>query len=214
MHNSVKNLLLIKEQISKYKSNIEIIAVSKTFNVSKIMPLVEFGHLHFGENKVQEAQDKWPIIVSKYKDLKLHMIGKLQTNKVKSAVRIFDYIHSVDTKKLAKKISEEQKKINRNLKLFIQINVGNESQKGGVLVSDLQNFYNYLIDELKVNVVGLMCIPPVNSDTIFFFEEMKKINSKIGLKELSMGMSSDYIQAANHSSTFVRIGSKIFGTRD
>ena len=214
MHNSVKNLLLIKEQISKYKSNIEIIAVSKTFNVSKIMPLVEFGHLHFGENKVQEAQDKWPIIVSKYKDLKLHMIGKLQTNKVKSAVRIFDYIHSVDTKKLAKKISEEQKKINRNLKLFIQINVGNESQKGGVLVSDLQNFYNYLIDELKVNVVGLMCIPPVNSDTNFFFEEMKKINSKIGLKELSMGMSSDYIQAANHSSTFVRIGSKIFGTRD
>ena len=213
MHNSVKNLLLIKDQIEKYNSNIDIIAVSKTFNQNDIMPLVEFGHLHFGENKVQEAQDKWPKIKIQNNNINLHMIGKLQTNKVKFAVKLFDYIHSVDSIKLAKKIAEEQKKIERDLKIFIQINIGNEEQKSGINKSELKEFYLKCSKEYKLNIIGLMCLPPSNKDSVLYFKEMEELNKFIGLKKLSMGMSADYLDAAKESATFLRIGSSIFGPR-
>lgn len=213
MHHSIKNISTIKEQLSNLNSNTEIIAVSKTFNKIDIVPLIEFGHVHFGENKVQETQDKWPEIISEYKNLRLHMVGKLQTNKVKQAVKLFDYIHSVDSDKLAKKISIEQEKIDKYLKLFIQINIGNENQKSGIFEYDLIDFYEYLVNELKVDVIGLMCIPPIDSEPNQVFKKMNDLNIKIGLKNLSMGMSSDYLEAINHGSTFIRIGSKIFGNR-
>ena len=217
MHQNVINLLEIEKEIYSKNYNLdkktEIIAVSKTFDPPHIMPLVEHGHIHFGENKVQEALNKWPNIINKHNNLKLHMIGKLQTNKVKQAVSIFDYIHSIDSLKLAKKISTEQSKINKNLKLFIQINIGNEIQKNGIPIIDLDDFYNCLVNELNVNVVGLMCIPPADAKFDDIFGTMRDLNSKIGLNELSMGMSSDYLQAVKFGSTFVRIGSKIFGER-
>ena len=214
MHNSVKNLLLIKDQIEKYNSNIDIIAVSKTFNQNDIMPLVEFGHMHFGENKGQEAQDKWPEIRMQNNNINLHMIGKLQTNKVKFAVKLFDYIHSVDNIKLAKKIAEEQKKINRDLKIFIQINIGNEEQKSGINKSELKEFYFKCSKEYKLNIIGLMCLPPSNKNSILYFKEMEELNKFIGLKKLSMGMSADYLDAIKYGSSHIRIGSKIFGTRN
>tara|TARA_A100001015_G_scaffold287634_1_gene357608 strand:+ start:838 stop:1482 length:645 start_codon:yes stop_codon:yes gene_type:complete len=213
MHNSVKNLLLIKDQIEKYNSNIDIIAVSKTFNQNDIMPLVEFGHMHFGENKVQEAQDKWPEIRMQNNNINLHMIGKLQTNKVKFAVKLFDYIHSVDNIKLAKKIAEEQKKINRNLKIFIQINIGNEEQKSGINKSELKEFYLKCSKEYRLNIIGLMCLPPSNKNSVLYFKEMEELNKFIGLKKLSMGMSADYLDAIKYGSSHIRIGSKIFGNR-
>ncbi len=178
------------------------------------MPLIDYGHIHFGENKVQEALDKWPDILSKYKKLKLHMIGRLQTNKVRQAVKLFDFIHSVDSIKLAEKISLEQKKINKNISLFIQINIGNEIQKSGISISNLENFYNHLTNELKLNIIGLMCIPPIELASKEAFKKMNNINKKIRVKELSMGMSSDYMDAIEYGSTFVRIGSKIFGKRN
>ena len=214
MHNSVKNLLLIKEQIEKYNSNIDIIAVSKTFNQDDIMPLVEFGHIHFGENKVQEAQDKWPKIKMQNNNINLHMIGKLQTNKVKFAVKLFDYIHSVDNIKLAKKIAEEQKKINRDLKIFIQINIGNEEQKSGINKSELKEFYLKCSKEYRLNIIGLMCLPPSNKNSVLYFKEMEELNKFIGLKKLSMGMSADYLDAIKYGSSHIRIGSKIFGSRN
>ena len=213
MHNSVKNLLLIKDQIEKHNSNIEIIAVSKTFNQNDIMPLIEFGHTHFWENKIQEAQNKWPKIMEKHSNIKLHMIGKLQTNKVKFAVKLFHYIHSVDNIKLAKKISEEQKKINKNLKIFIQINIGNEEQKSGINKLELKEFYLKCTKEFKLNIVGLMCLPPSNKNSGIYFKEMEELNKIIGLKKLSMGMSSDYLEAIKYGSSHIRIGSKIFGNR-
>ncbi len=217
MHQNILNLQKIEKQINSKNANNEsktkIIAVSKTFAISDIKPLIDYGHIHFGENKIQEALNKWPEILKKHKNLKLHMIGRLQTNKVKQAVGLFDFIHSVDTIKLAEKISSEQKKINKNISLFIQINIGNETQKSGIPIDELENFYKYLSNILQLNVVGLMCIPPIKMSPNEVFKKMNELNRKIGFKELSIVMSSDYIEAINHGATFVRIGSKIFGQR-
>ena len=220
MDHVVSNLIRIKEEInsknSKNNQNIstKIIAVSKTFSENKIYPLIEYGHNDFGENKVQEAMDKWVEIKKKVKDLNLHMIGKLQKNKVKQAVKIFDYIHSVDSIKLAKKISDEQKKIEKNIKIFIQINIGEENQKSGVNLSDFEKLYDYCKNELKLDVIGLMCIPPNNDNPEKYFSQMFEIKKKFNLKDLSMGMSSDYLLAMKYGSTYVRIGSRIFGDRN
>ena len=213
MHNSVKNLLLIQDQIKKINPLAKIIAVTKTFDDKAIMPLVSYGHLDFGENKVQEAINKWTVIKSKNYKIKLHMIGRLQVNKVKYVVPLFDYIHSLDNLKLAQKISLEQKKTNRQLKIFIQINIGNEIQKGGIKIADLQNFYLRCVNEFKLDIVGLMCIPPESSDTNLYFKKMLSLNKSIGLNELSMGMSADYLEAVKFGSSFVRVGSRIFGSR-
>ena len=217
MHGSIHNLIEIQKQIKltsqKQNSSItKIIAVSKTFDLQNIIPLIEYGHLDFGENKVQEALDKWTSIKSANTKIKLHMIGKLQSNKVKFAVKIFDYIHSLDNKKLADKIADEQTKQNKKIKLFIQINIGNEEQKSGVKKNDIVDFYNYCIS-LNLNVIGTMCIPPMAKESQNFFLEMNKINEQLNLSDLSMGMSEDYLEAVKHESTFVRIGSKIFGKR-
>ena len=220
MDHIVSNLIRIQEEInsknSKNNQNIstKIIAVSKTFSENKIYPLIEYGHNDFGENKVKEAMDKWVEIKKKIKDLNLHMIGKLQTNKVKQAVKIFDYIHSVDSIKLAKKISDEQKKIEKNIKIFIQINIGEENQKSGVNLSDFEKLYDYCKNELKLDVIGLMCIPPNNDNPEKYFSQMFEIKKKFNLKDLSMGMSSDYLLAMKYGSTYVRIGSRIFGARN
>ena len=209
MDHIVSNLIRIREEInsknSKNNQNIstKIIAVSKTFSENKIYPLIEYGHNDFGENKVQEAMDKWVEIKKKIKDLNLHMIGKLQTNKVKQAVKIFDYIHSVDSIKLAKKISDEQKKIEKNIKIFIQINI-----------NDFEKLYDYCKNELKLDVIGLMCIPPNSDNPEKYFSQMFEIKKKFNLKDLSMGMSSDYLLAMKYGSTYVRIGSRIFGARN
>ena len=215
MHNIVQNLKNIENNLSNL--NIDklpkIIAVSKTFKIDKILPLIEHGHIHFGENKVQESIDKWTDVKSKNSNIKLHMIGKLQKNKVKFAVKLFDYIHSVDNEKLAKKIFDEQLKINRNIKIFIQVNIGNENQKSGISKNDVLNLYSYC-KTIGLNVVGLMCIPPFNNDSSFYFKEMNILNNELNLSELSMGMSSDYIEASKHSATFLRIGSSIFGSRN
>ena len=193
--------------------NQKIIAVSKTFPISDIMPLIDHGHLHFGENKVQEAIEKWTNIKIEHEDIKLHMIGKLQTNKVKYVVKLFDYIHSLDNLKLAQKIATEQKKSGKIIKLFIQVNIGNEIQKSGIPPNKVDEFYNICIKDLNLNVIGLMCLPPKDSKPEIYYSLMNELKKKIGLTELSMGMSSDYLEAARHEATFLRIGSKIFGTR-
>ena len=219
MHESVKkynNIVnSIKQELEGQKNIIfpKIIAVSKTFQLERIIPLIEHGHLDYGENKVQEALDKWSEIKKENPKIKLHLIGGLQTNKVKFAVRIFDYIHSVDSKKLAKKIADEQIKQNKKVKLFIQVNIGNEEQKSGVSKIDLVDLFNYCKD-LNLEVVGLMCIPPVDKDSNQYFKEMNLLNQNLRLKELSMGMSSDFLKASIYSATFLRIGSAIFGKRD
>ena len=216
MHKSINNLALINNQIkSKFGKieNLNIIAVSKTFSFDQIEPLINSGHVHFGENKVQEALEKWGNKKDSFKDLKLHMIGKLQTNKVKYAVSLFDYIHSLDSIKLAEKISIEQKKINRNLKIFIQVNLGNEEQKSGINKKNLKSFYEKCTKEFQLNIIGLMCLPPQDSAVRPYFSDMQKLNKFIGLKDLSIGMSSDYLDAIDYGATFVRIGSKIFGNR-
>jgi len=218
MHYTVKNLIdvenNIKNCLNKFDLNDypKIIAVSKTFKIDKILPLIEHGHVNFGENKVQEAVEKWTEIKKENSEIKLHMIGKLQTNKVKFAVQIFDYIHSVDSEKLAKKISEEQLKINKKLKIFLQINIGNENQKSGINKNNIHKLVSYC-RQLNLDLVGLMCIPPVNTDSENYFREMYLLNTNLGFKELSMGMSSDYIKAAKNLATFLRIGSNIFGER-
>jgi len=218
MHNTVKNLLDIEKNIKVYlsKSNIEkftkVIAVSKTFNIEKILPLIDHGHLDYGENKVQEAIIKWTEIKKKNLKIKLHMIGKLQTNKVKFAVQIFDYIHSVDSEKLAKKIADEQSKINKNIKIFLQVNIGGEDQKSGIDKNDIDKLVSFCKDN-KLEVIGLMCIPPLNVDPNEYFFEMRQLNNKYGFLELSMGMSSDYMLAIKNHSSYVRIGSSIFGER-
>jgi len=181
--------------------------------MSEIKPLIKSGHLHFGENKVQEAVEKWTETKNLFKNLKLHMVGKLQTNKVKNAVSLFDYIHSLDNIKLAKKISEEQKKINRNLKIFIQVNIGNETQKSGLNIKELKSFYEQCIRDYDLNIIGLMCLPPQDKKASSYFKEVAELNKFLGLKDLSMGMSSDFIDAISYGSTFIRIGSKIFGNR-
>ena len=219
MHVTIKNLIKIKENINTNLQNVKrtnvypkIIAVSKTFKIDHIMPLIDHGHLDYGENKVQEAIEKWTNIKNKNKNIKLHLIGGLQTNKVKLAVRIFDYIHSLDSKKLADKISYQLKEQNMETKIFIQVNLGKEKQKSGILEDELIDFYKYCND-LNLNIIGLMCIPPLNQDSTKYFLRMQELNKKIGLKELSMGMSADYISAIKYDSTFVRIGSEIFGQR-
>ena len=217
MHKNVKNLLEIKDNVKlKLNQNNKIpniIAVSKTFQKEDIIPLIDFGHLDFGENKVQEALNKWTNLKAKYPNVKLHLIGKLQTNKVKFAINLFDFNHSVDNEKLAKKISEEQKKQNKKVKLFIQVNIGDENQKSGVSKKDLKNLYDYC-KNLELEVMGLMCIPPLKKDANLYFKEMKTMNDELKLKDLSMGMTSDYIDAAKNSATYLRIGSKIFGSRN
>tara|TARA_B100000795_G_C22774286_1_gene429276 strand:+ start:649 stop:1308 length:660 start_codon:yes stop_codon:yes gene_type:complete len=195
-------------------SNQKIIAVSKTFPISHSLPLINHGHLHFGENKVQEAIEKWSNIKNDHKDLKLHMIGKLQTNKVKHALSIFDYLHSLDNLKLAKKISSEQKIIAKKIKCFIQVNIGNEDQKNGISPKDISEFYNTCVNDLDITIVGLMCLPPKSVNSSLYFSQMNTLNKQIGLHELSMGMSNDYIEALAHGATFLRIGSKIFGERN
>ena len=191
----------------------KIIAVSKTFNIDKILPLIDHGHTNYGENKVQEAADKWTIIKAKNEKIKLHLIGKLQTNKVKLAVKIFDYIHSVDSEKLAIKISTEQAKQDRKVKIFVQINIGNEEQKSGVKIEQASNFCN-ICKKLNLNVIGLMCIPPRENSSQNYYAEMNKINKSLNLVDLSMGMSEDYLDAVQNNASYLRIGSKIFGARD
>jgi len=188
------------------------VAVSKTFKIDKILPLIDHGHIHFGENKVQEAIEKWTEVKKKTPEIQLHMIGKLQTNKVKFAVKLFDYIHSVDSEKLAKKIANEQNKINKNIKIFLQVNIGDENQKSGINKNKLQQLVA-CCKEINLDLIGLMCIPPANIDPEVYFEEMKNLNKVFGFKELSMGMSSDFLIAAKHESTFIRVGSSIFGQR-
>tara|TARA_B100000401_G_scaffold400238_1_gene311870 strand:- start:737 stop:1396 length:660 start_codon:yes stop_codon:yes gene_type:complete len=219
MHNTLKNLFDIQNNIKTHlnklniKNNSKIIAVSKTFKIDKILPLIEHGHVDYGENKVQEAVEKWTEIRKKNSHIKLHMIGKLQTNKVKFAVQIFDYIHSVDSEKLARKIADEQSKINKKIKIFLQVNIGDENQKSGINKNDVKKLFS-LSKEIGLNVIGLMCIPPINIDPENYFAEMNKLKKGLGLCELSMGMSSDYLKAIKHLSTYVRIGSSIFGPRN
>ena len=218
MHSTVKNLIDIEKNIKSHLSDLKInnqtkiIAVSKTFKADKILPLIHHGHIDFGENKVQEAVDKWTNLKGENPSLKLHMIGRLQTNKVKYAVKLFDYIHSVDNEKLARKISDEDKKINKKTKVFIQVNIGGEKQKSGVSKVDVQKLVSYC-KEVKLNVMGLMCIPPFDIDSTNYFKEMNKLNKDFGFSELSMGMSSDYLKASEYSATYLRIGSNIFGQR-
>ena len=218
MHHTVQNLINIEKKIQSNLSNLninnqtKIIAVSKTFKLDKILPLIDYGHLHYGENKVQEAVEKWSNLKKDRSDIKLHLIGRLQTNKVKYAVKLFDYIHSVDSQKLAKKIYDEQMKLNKKIKIFIQVNIGNEDQKSGINKVELENLISYC-KEIKLNVIGLMCIPPIDINPNDCFNEMRQMNINFGFNELSMGMSSDYIDAVNNNSTYVRIGSSIFGSR-
>ena len=218
MHSTVKNLLDIKNNIKIHlnklniNNNHEIVAVSKTFKIDKILPLIEYGHSDYGENKVQEALEKWTEIKKNNSKIRLHMVGKLQTNKVKFAVQIFDYIHSVDSEKLARKIADEQNKMNKKIKIFLQVNIGDENQKSGINKNEVGKLVSFS-KEIGLNVIGLMCIPPVNKDPQGYFVEMNKLNKDLGLKELSMGMSSDYLIAAKNFSTYVRVGSSIFGQR-
>ena len=219
MHETIKRLKYIEEIIKSKEKDLNlkkkpsIIAVSKTFTLDKILPLVNEGHKDFGENKVQEALDKWSDIKSKNLDLRLHLLGGLQTNKVRFAVKIFDFIHSVDSKKLAKKIREEQIKQNKKIKVFLQVNIGNENQKSGIPKNELDDLYLFC-KEIDLDVIGLMCIPPVELDPVPFFKELKNLNDKLNLSDLSMGMSSDYNKAIENFSTYLRIGTDIFGKRD
>ena len=218
MHSTVKNLLDIQDNIKVKLNEIninnypKIIAVSKTFKLDQISPLINHGHIDFGENKVQEAVEKWTEVKKVNPEIQLHMIGKLQTNKVKFAVKLFDYIHSVDSQKLAKKIADEQSKINKNIKIFLQVNIGDEDQKAGINKNELKLLVNYC-KEINLDLIGLMCIPPANINPEVYFDEMKNLNRSLGFKELSMGMSSDFIIASKHESTFIRVGSSIFGQR-
>ena len=216
MIDSVNNLISIQDTLKNKIKNLKnptIIAVSKTFPIEDIFPLINHGHEHYGENKVQEAIEKWVTIKEDFTNIKLHMIGKLQTNKVKHAVKIFDYIHSLDSIKLAEKISNEQLKINKSLKIFIQINIGDEEQKIGIEIDQLKSFYNKCTKDLGLDIVGLMCLPPKEEQSSNYFLKMKELLTSVSLQELSMGMSSDFLKAAEFDSTFLRIGSKIFGER-
>jgi len=220
MNNSLQKLDLIKNKIKEIvdrkqlKTVPEIIAVTKTFDLEKIEPLLNSGHIHYGENKVQEAEKKWSDVKKKNKEIQLHMIGKLQSNKAKKAVQIFDYIHSLDNEKLAIKISQSEKELNKKIKLFIQINLGEENQKSGISLNNIESFYSFCLKELSLNIIGLMCLPPINSDSNQYFEILKKTSEKLNLKDLSMGMSSDYENAILKGSTYLRLGTVIFGERN
>ena len=220
MHNNVSQLISIQREIQtkiielNYKDyNPKIIAVSKTFSMTEILPLINHGQKDFGENKVQEAIEKWADIKKDFTDINLHMIGKLQTNKVKHVIPLFDYIHSLDNIKLAEKIAEQQSKFKKELKIFIQVNIGNETQKNGVEIENLEVFYQKCVKEFNLKIIGLMCLPP-NNNTSVYFSKTKDLNDRLKLLELSMGISNDYLKACEYKSTFLRIGSKIFGTRD
>ncbi len=213
MHNSLNNLISIKKEIQAINPNCKLIAVTKTFSIDKIKPLLEFGHKHFGENKVQEAIQKWTSVKDQNPDIKLHLIGKLQTNKVKFCLPLFDFIHGLDSFKLAEKIANEQVKKKFRPKIFIQVNIGDENQKNGINQNELFDFYSKISIDFNLDIIGLMCIPPFIKNTTPFFEKMKSLSKEINLKDLSMGMSDDYIEAIKNSSTYVRVGSKIMGQR-
>jgi len=219
MHASLRQLNLVQNKVNdiinkkQLKIITKIIVVTKTFPLNKIIPLLEYGHTHFGENKIQEAEYKWVKVKNQYKNLQLHMVGKLQSNKAKKAVKLFDYIHSLDNAKLATKLSQYEKELGKKTKLFIQVNIAEESQKSGVLLNDLNRFYNFCIKELSLNITGLMCLPPINSDSNKYFQILKKTSEKLNLTDLSMGMSADYDQAILNGSTYLRLGTAIFGTR-
>ena len=215
----MQNLNLIKNKVNEIierkqlKTIPKIIAVTKTHSLSIFAPLLDIGHIHFGENKIQEAETKWPDIRNKYKNLKLHMLGKIQSNKAKKAVKLFDYIHSLDNAKLAIKINQFEKELNKKVKIFIQVNLANEDQKSGILLNDLNNFYNYCTKELSLNIIGLMCLPPLKADPKKYFQILKNEGNKLDLENFSMGMSSDYEDALLNGSTYLRLGTKIFGER-
>ena len=220
MHDSYKNLLSIQSEIKKEFNNInnksiypEIIAVSKTFPIEHIKPVIDQGHIHFGENKVQEAEKKWVKVKDKNPHIKLHFIGKLQSNKVKSALKVFDYIHSVDSCKLAETIAKQEDSLRKKIKLFVQINIGEEPQKSGIKISETEEFVKKCKEEMSLNIIGLMCLPPINKDSVEFFLKMKNLKKKLNIPHLSMGMTSDYLKAVQYESTFLRIGTKIFGER-
>ena len=219
MHTSLQKLTLVKIKVNEIikqkqlKTNPTIIVVTKTFSLNQITPLIESGHIHFGENKIQEAESKWIGVKKQYSNLQLHMVGKLQTNKVKKAVKIFDYIHSLENAKLALKIFQHEKELNKKIKLFIQVNLADENQKSGILLNDLNNFYYYCTKELSLNVIGLMCLPPVESSSQEYFKILKNVAEKLDLKDLSMGMSSDFEEAIIHGSTYLRLGTIILGER-
>ena len=219
MHTSLQKLTLVKIKVNEIikqkqlKTNPTIIVVTKTFSLNQITPLIESGHIHFGENKIQEAESKWIGVKQKFSNLQLHMVGKLQTNKVKKAVKIFDYIHSLENAKLALKIFQHEKELNKKIKLFIQVNLADENQKSGILLNDLNNFYYYCTKELSLNVIGLMCLPPVESSSQEYFKVLKNVAEKLNLKDLSMGMSSDFEEAIIHGSTYLRLGTIILGER-
>jgi len=220
MHANLKKLKLIQNKINEIinekqlKTKPKIIVVTKTFPIENIIPLVESGHLHYGENKIQEAENKWDKIKKNYKNLSLHMVGKLQSNKAKKAVDLFDYIHSLDNEKLALKISHYQKELNKDVKLFIQLNLADEKQKSGITINNLKSFYSYCVNDLSLNVIGLMCIPPIDRNSNEYFKLLKRSSDALNLKELSMGMSSDFDSAVINGSTFLRLGSIIMGERN
>ena len=219
MHSGLRKLNFIKNKVNEIitqkqlKTNPKIIVVTKTFSLDKITPLLESGHIHFGENKIQEAEDKWTEVRNRYSNIKLHMVGTLQSNKAKKAVKIFDYIHSLDNAKLALKIFQYEKVLNKKIKLFIQVNLADESQKSGILLNDLNKFYHYCTKELSLNIIGLMCLPPIQSSSKEYFKKLKIAAEQLNLKNLSMGMSSDFEQAIINGSTYLRLGTVILGER-
>ena len=212
---TINNLISIQEDIKKNNdlNKVKIVAVTKTFSMEKIKPLIDFGHIHFGENKFQEAAGKWNEQIRNNKQIKLHMIGKLQSNKAKKAVELFHYIHSVDSQKLADVLSKSEKNVNKKLNYFIQLNIGDENQKSGIKAKEAKQFLEYCQNESKINVIGLMAIPPNDNKTEEYFKSLSEINTSLNLPELSMGMSNDYLLALRYKTTFIRIGSKILGER-
>ena len=220
MHTTLEKLSRVKNKVNEIiskkqlKTNPKIVVVTKAFPLNKIIPLLENGHIHYGENKIQEAENKWIDTKNRYKDLQLHMIGKLQTNKAKKAVKLFNYIHSLDDDRLALKLSHHEKELNKKVKLFIQVNLAEEPQKSGIMFNDLNNFYNYCTKDLSLNVIGLMCMPPVDSNSQEYFKKLKKAAQQLNLEDLSMGMSSDYEQAILSGSTYLRLGTTILGERN
>ena len=220
MHTSIEQLNLIKHKVNdivnkkQLKIDPKIIVVTKTFPLSKIVPLLKNGHVHYGENKIQEAEDKWTETKKRFENLQLHMIGRLQTNKAKKAVQLFDYVHSLESNKLALKLSQHQKELRKKIKLFIQVNLADEKHKSGVMLNELNHFYNYCTKELSLNVIGLMCLPPIDSNSQEYFKLLKKTAEQLNLKELSMGMSADFEQAVLNGSTYLRLGTLILGKRN
>ena len=220
MHATLEKLSRVKNKVNEIiskkqlKTKPKIVVVTKTFPLNKILPLLENGHIHYGENKIQEAENKWIDTKNRYKNLQLHMIGKLQTNKAKKAVKLFNYIHSLDDDRLALKLSHHEKELNKKVKLFIQVNLAEEPQKSGIMFNDLNNFYNYCTKDLSLDVIGLMCMPPVDSNSQEYFKKLKKAAEQLNLEDLSMGMSSDYEQAILSGSTYLRLGTTILGERN